>query len=414
MLQRLASIVALDLALCCACGAERPNAAGDDRESDAAVADRMDDFTAATALKARSLGPSSTTASSGAELWLRRYDAVTISGVATDSRGNLVLARSGAETLALGAGGEQRWSVPYGSHVAIDGDDNVYVAGRRDGSGTFVAKLSPDGERIYEATLGAEASGEVESIAVDGAQNVAISGAGLGTSKLDAAGGLLWQKPWSGQLAFDSRGELWLAGTLEGERAFGATTLASEGGSDVLLLELDANGAPVTARRFGDSAALQRAEAIAVDADDNVLLGGTCDGTLDFGAGVLEHRPRSCTSDAWCVTSGFLAKLDHDGGARFSVSLGLARAVPGLAAGAGGDIAVSSVLPGGVRPFRQPRVSLLGPDAERLWQRSDYPATGIGGGHAVTFDANGDVIWSVSARPSLELEEESYLAKLAH
>jgi hypothetical protein len=406
VLQRLASIVTLSLAFGAGCGAP-DTASGEGSQIDAVVS--------ATASPSETNCRGSEPApASGTPLWLQRYDAVEISGVAADSRGNLLIARSNLETRALGCGGEQLWSVPFGARVAVDHADNVYVAGTRSDGSPFVTKLDGSGGVVYEADLGDELSGELDSLAVDASQNVAISGPVFGTAKLDAAGALRWRQPFSGKLAFDGDGDLWLTGALEGSRDFAGTTLTSQGGTDVLLLELAPDGNLRSARSFGDAGAQQRGEAIAVDAANDVLVTGTFDGSVDFGAGALEHRPQSCSPDAWCLTSGFVAKLDAQGSAQWTISLGLTRAVPGVAADVHGDIAVSSVLPGGVRPFRRPRVSLLGPDGGGLWQQVEWPDTGIGAGHGIAFDANQDVIWSISARPSLELEEQAYLAKLLH
>lgn len=349
----------------------------------------------------------------GTPLWLQSYDPIEISGVAADTKGNLLLARSNYETRALGCDGTPLWSVPFGARVAVDDADNVYVAGSRDGT-AFVAKLDSSGALLYQTEMSVSGSVEMESLAVDGSRRVAVSGSGLGTSALDATGQVLWNQPFSGHLAFDATGNLWLTGALEGSREFAGTTLTSRGGSDVLLLQLAPDGSLLSARGFGDEGTQQRGEAIAVDAAGDVLLAGTFDGSLDLGAGTLTHRPQTCSPDAWCVTSGFVSKLDPRGNARWAISLGLTRAVPGVAADAHRDIAVSSVLPGGVRPFRRPRVALFGPDASPLWERAEWPDTGIGAGHGITFDANQDVIWSLSARPSLELEEQPRLAKLAH
>lgn len=413
MPHRLATLVAFDLALCGACSAPSPTISDGQADREFAVAGRTEDFsvTAATSLVDCG-GDDIADVGSGTERWLRHYDALPISGIAADHRGNLVVARSGAETLALGCDGQVRWSVPFGDRVAVDGEDSVYVAGTR-AAGAFVVKLDSEGNVLYDAALPAETGATVESLAVDSAQNVAISGALLGTAKLDPSGALLWSRPLEGRVAFDLEGDLWLAGALEGTAQLGSTALVSAGGSDVLLLELAADGALVSAHRYGDEGLVQRAEAIAIDGAGNVLLAGTFDGVLDFGAGPVEHQPQSCSTEAWCVSSGFLAKLDPQGGALWSVSLGLTRAVGGLAVDASGDIAVSSTLPGGVRPFRRPELAVVGPDAERRWQKSDWPGTGVGAGRAAVFDANHDVIWGVSARPSQQLEEESYLAKLA-
>ncbi len=414
MLERLAAIVALDLALFNACSGAPLPGNGEGSEKDAVVAAAATDDSTAVAANAATCGGPATPAAGGTPLSLERFDEIEISGVATDSRGNTLLSRSGVETRFVGCDGVQNWSVPFGARVAVDHADNVYVAGTRDDGGAFVYKLDSYGNVVYEADLGPEALGDVESLAVDADQNVALSGPALGTSLLDADGSLRWNRDFSGQLAFDGDGDLWLTGGLEGARDFDGTTLTSHGGSDVLLLKLGADGAVASARSFGDAGALQRAEAIAVDPAGDVLIAGTFDGSVDFGSGALVHRPDSCSPDAWCLTSGFVAKLAAGGGSPWSVTLGLTRAVPSLAASALGDVAVSSVLPGGVRPFRRPLISLLDLNGQSLWQRVEWPDTGIGAGRGVTFDADQNLVWSVNARPSLQLEEHAYLAKLAH
>jgi hypothetical protein len=89
------------------------------------------------------------------------------------------------------------------------------------------------------------------------------------------------------------------------------------------------------------------------------------------------------------------------------------RAVSGLASDANGNIVLSGALPGGVRPFRQTWLAKLDPKGAEIWHRSEWPDTGIGAGHGVAVDPNAQVFWSLSARPSLDLEERSYLAKLS-
>jgi hypothetical protein len=142
------------------------------------------------------------------------------------------------------------------------------------------------------------------------------------------------------------------------------------------------------------------------------VISGTFDGRVDFGTGPLELTPAQCSSDAWCSTDGFAAKLDAQGRAIWSVALGPMRAVSGAAIGAHGQTILSGTLPGGVRPFRQTWLAKLDAGGAEAWHRSEWPDTGIGTGRALAVAGNGQVFWSLSARPSLELEEQSYLAKL--
>jgi len=346
----------------------------------------------------------------GTPLWLYGYDERAITGLASDSRGNLLVARAG-ETLKASCAGDPIWSQPFGERVAVDEQDNVYVAGGSTNGSAFVTKLDGDGNIVYSVELSGGAT--VESVAVDGSQNVAVSGTGLGTAKLDRDGNVVWQRSFLGQLAFDSQSHLWLTGSLVGALDLGDTVLTSQGGSDVLLLQLAGDGAVLLARAFGDAGSEQRGESLAVDGADSVYLGGTFDGSVDFGTGSMTQRPEQCSSDAWCLTNGFVAKLDLHGTALWSEALGPTRSVPGLATTPTGNLWMSNVMPGGVRPFRQPRLQELSGEGEVLWQRSEWPGTGIGGGGSVTVDATGHVIWALSARPSLEQEEQAYLAKLA-
>jgi hypothetical protein len=435
VLARVAQVMVLSVCACGACGthssadAERSSAAGgavfgaDSNEADVVLRAMPKTVTASEALCPVSLQEMPEL--SGSPLWLQSDDAGEISSVASDSAGNVVLARSGTEVQKLSCAGTPSWSKPFGTHVAIDSDDNVYVAGsfsgtlavgdgtlQTDGTSAFLVKLDAAGNVAYARALD-EADGAVDSLAVDSEGHVALSGRGFGTLKLGDSGNLLWRKAFSGKVQFDSAGNLLLAGQLVGTLQLDSgRTLESEGGSDVLLLKLDANGAPVFAHRYGDAGTLQQAEALAVDHEDNVVVAGTFDGRIDFGAGPLELTPAQCSSDAWCVTNGFAAKLDAQGRASWSVAFGPMRAVSGVAIDLNGNTVVSGALPGGVRPFRQTWLTKLDTNGAELWRRSEWPDTGIGAGHGVAIDGYGRVFWSLRVRPTLELEERSYLAKL--
>jgi hypothetical protein len=363
--------------------------------------------------------------SAGSPLWLQSYDAREVTSIASDSLGNVVLARSGSELSKLSCAGTVLWSKPFGSQVAIDDRDDVYVAGtftgtlgvdgsalQADGTAAFLVKLGAAGDVAYARALGPAADGAIASLAVDGEGRVALSGPGFGTRKLDESGSVLWQKAFFGNVQFDGAGNLLLAGELVGTVDFGAGPVTSQGGSDVLLLKLAPDGTPLFVHGYGDAGALQRAQALAVDDEGNVVVAGTFDGRLDFGAGALEHTPAQCSSDAWCVTNGFAAKLDAQGQAAWSVAFGPMRAVSGAAIDLNGHTVLSGALPGGVRPFRQTWLAKLDANGAEVWHRAEWPDTGIGAGRGVAIDRNAQVFWSLSARPSLELEERFYLAKL--
>jgi hypothetical protein len=258
----------------------------------------------------------------------------------------------------------------------------------------YVAELSADGDVLSAFALGGTEDDDVQSLNVDALGNLVVSGPGLGTQKLAPDGSLLWQSAFVGPSAVAASGAVWVTGETAG---------------DVQLVELSDAGALLQQRSFGD-AALQQGEAIAVDAAGNVLLAGTFDGSIDFGSGVLSKSSTACSSDAWCATFGFVAELDANGGARWATSLGPLRSVGGVIADGAGNAVVSAALPGGVRPFRQTWLAMFDSAGRELWQRSEWPATGIGAGRALGIAACGRVIWGLSARPSLDLEEQSFVS----
>lgn len=359
-------------------------------------------------------------------LALQSYDGPEITGIAGDSAGRVWVTQSGKRALLLAPNGELLWSRPFGERVALAPDGGAYVAGAFSGGASFggaelssrgerdvyLLQLSDAGEVLRAMALGGAEDDALESLRVDTRGDVVVSGLGIGTLKLSSRGDVLWQKPFRGQLALDADGAVLLTGALTTDQDFGGGVLSSRGGSDVLLVKLSPNGEHLFSRGFGDAGTLQQGEQIAVDRAGNVLMAGTFDGTLDFGAGPLTLPSDACSADAWCMTSGFIAKLGSDGRALWSVSLGPVRAVGGLVVDASGGPVVSAALPGGVRPFRLTWLGAFDAQGCARWQRSEWPATGIGAGHALDVDGSGRLLWGLSARPSLEAEEQSFIATL--
>ena len=219
------------------------------------------------------------------------------STVATDGAGNVFMARAAGGTSKLDGSGDIRWSKPYGALVATDPQGNVVVAGTfagtlqlerealvsSGGTDAYLVKLDSDGNELYGIALGRTGDESAESLAVDGEGSAVVSGPGLGTIKLDAAGRTVWQKDFHGAVAVDSLNSVVLTGALTGTASFGSEPLASAGGEDIFVAKLDRAGHHVFSHRFGDSGVLQHGEAIAVDAWDNILVSGVLDGTVNFG-----------------------------------------------------------------------------------------------------------------------------------
>ncbi len=88
-------------------------------------------------------------------------------------------------------------------------------------------------------------------------------------------------------VALDPSGKVLAAGPFTGTIDFGGSApLVSQGTSDTFVLALDpSSGATISAERFGASGVAVNANKIATDALGNVLLSGGLSGTMDFGCG---------------------------------------------------------------------------------------------------------------------------------
>jgi hypothetical protein len=229
----------------------------------------------------------------GAHVWSKRFgdasDQNALS-VAADSAGNVIVTGyfngavdfgGGALTSAglgdiflvkLNAAGAHQWSKGYGDGmqqfgvgVAVDPADNILLVGSFSGS----------------VDLG---SGPLTSV---GSEDVLVA-------KLDSAGGYVWASRHGDSdeqngvgVASDSQGNVLVTGHFKGQIAFGMGPLLSAGAAaeDLYIAKLTAGGAHVWSKDFGDPAAQQFGQALAVDGEDNIVLTGYFSGSVQFGAG---------------------------------------------------------------------------------------------------------------------------------
>lgn len=96
----------------------------------------------------------------------------------------------------------------------------------------------------------------------------------LGGSQLDAALGA----------AIDPAGNTYVVGVFQGQAQFGSLTLQATALLDGFLVKLDPSGEVLWARRFGGTG-LDPLWGVGTDAEGNVYIGGTFDGTLDSELG---------------------------------------------------------------------------------------------------------------------------------
>ncbi|WP_437663419.1 hypothetical protein [Sorangium sp. So ce1182] len=192
-------------------------------------------------------------------LWSRRFGGPGDQRVARAPHnvgGNLVITGSFEETVDFGGG-------------------PLVSAGGKD---VFVAKLNDAGEHLFSHRYGGPADQEGHAVATIGfAGNVLLTGSfegsiDLGTAplvsaggkdafiaRLDSAGNLLWGRGFgdgddqSGEaVVLEPGGNALFTGSFRGSVSFGGDPLVSAGGADTFVASLDASGAHVWSRRFGD------------------------------------------------------------------------------------------------------------------------------------------------------------------
>ena len=227
----------------------------------------------------------------GNHLWSKRFgDAAAQVGkaIAFGPNGEVIVAGDNAGTIDFGGGA-------------------LTTAG---GNDVVVASFDAGGTHLWSKQLGNNAAQVASSVAVDSAGSVALAitfagtvdfgggaltsagGNDIGVAKLTTDGMLLWGKRFGANgadvarsVTFDPFDAVVLAGDFSGTVNFGGGNLVSAGGTDVVVLKLDAGGEHVWSRRAGDAGA-QVAAGVASDTDGPFVT-GTFAGTIDFGGGAM-------------------------------------------------------------------------------------------------------------------------------
>ncbi|MCX7427645.1 MAG: SBBP repeat-containing protein [Planctomycetia bacterium] len=147
--------------------------------------------------------------------------------------------------------------------VAVDADGNAYVTGftgfigalgaaGRVYADAYVAKFDPSGNLLWSHEIGSSSYDQGFSVAVDATENVYVTGVTEGSlggpnagdddvflAKYDSLGNLLWCEQmgtsaweWSGSVAVDRAGDVYISGSTEGSLG-GPNT----GGPDIFLMK---------------------------------------------------------------------------------------------------------------------------------------------------------------------------------
>lgn len=256
--------------------------------------------------------------------------------------------RDGFVVKVAGADGAYLWDYTIGGvmrdsgrRIAVGADDHLFVVGNFErtvdfGGGPrteagnnnydgYLVELDPDGGYVRDFTWGGMGEDAPWGVALDSYGNVYVAGyfsrtvdfgGGARTSngswdisvvKLDPDFGYLWDTVRGGAGAdfaytVDLLGDdhVFVAGNFEGTVDFGSGFRTSAGDADIVLLELDGNGAWLWDGAWG-GAGRERVQGVIVDPREELSLAGLFSETVDFGGGDRVSNG---------FTDGFLARYD--------------------------------------------------------------------------------------------------------
>ena len=256
-------------------------------------------------------------------------------------------------------------STDYAKALALDGNGNAHVAGYSTGTwgnpvrgysssnDAFAAKLSGAGVLLWNTFLGGSGSEIGSGIAVDGANDVYVAGTGTKSwgspvrgftssagdgfaVKLDSNGALEWNT-FLGGSAMDGANAVAAFGTdivyVAGYSwaTWGAPLKPFPGAHDAFAAQLNGNGALQWHTFFGSAAKLEEALSADVDGFGNLYVGGQSEGMWG-----TPFRAHSGGDDAFAAMFEMSGKLKWNG---FFGSAGTNR-FGGAAADAAGNVAI--------------------------------------------------------------------------
>lgn len=265
----------------------------------------------------------------GAVKWTKAYgdgEEQYAAGLGLDQTGNIFVTGKFQGSINFGGGGMAMTSA---------GSDDIFLA-KLDGAGGHIwSKRFGDSSSQSPAALGVDKStgGVVIAGIYDGAIDFGggnlpapMSSYTLFVTSFDANGAHKWSttfqqdsfvEPMSLTVAGD--GSVYVGGTFSGALGVGSSNILSNDADDIFIAKVDASGAPLWAKSFGNDK-VQGVTGMAADADGGIVIVGYFSGTIDFGGGPVVPAS-TCDPGDFCHDA-YLVKLAADGSHVYSRGLG--------------------------------------------------------------------------------------------
>jgi hypothetical protein len=233
--------------------------------------------------------------------------------------------------------------------LARDGIGNVYASATLSAYGLAIngsseigprnldavlIKLNALGDTVWTRQFGDQRNESGQTVSVSASGNVCVTG--TITDDVDpyhserfitcwsSEGVQLWSKEFTGWSdspifeALDAKGNLYLAGNFAGSIDIGGGPMESHGNVATFLAKLDVQGHLLWSKKLGGEGSIET-NALAMDAQGNLLLTGSCAGPADFGGAPLKTF---LSPDIHESKVPFVAKLDSKGDHVWSRAIG--------------------------------------------------------------------------------------------
>ena len=344
-------------------------------------------------------------ASNGLLLWQQKYDGPANGhdravGLAIDRSGNVAVTGTSITAKYAAADGALLWKKQRGELIAVDDADNVILVGRDRLASEFVlwlVKYSPDGEFLWEQHRQepSQLLDYAAAMVVDRNGNVVITGwsykrhsPGYGADYFTAKyaandGALLWETSYNGPadsedrasaVAVDQEGNVVVTGVAAATAAdgFGNYYTAKYAATDGALLWEKQYNGPANG---GESA-----KAIAVDGSGNVIVTGSSHNGTNTDYATVKY---AAANGALLWERRFNGPANSDDEAN------------ALAVDGNGDVVVIGSSSGSDRVTDFYTAKYGAASGAVLWEKRYHnPANSYGRGQKVVVDANGDAIVS--------------------